>query len=320
MGDEGKVRLGISSCLLGNDVRYNGGHLNDSFLTGTISKYVEWVAVCPEVEMGMGVPRETIQLQGKSASPRLIATKTGVDHTEGMRSFAEARVAELGGANLDGFVLTKDSPSCGLMRVKVHRKEGGPPSRDGIGAFAWVLTTRMPDLPVEENGRLTDPRLRENFVDRIFVRRRWRAMLHDSPTPRGLVSFHTAHKLTFMAHSIPYYREAGRIVAHVGSRPWDELVAEYARVMREALTFLATPSKHTNVMHHLMGYLKKAIDGGDKQELLGLIEEYRQERVPLVVPLTLLKHHLRKHDLPAWVHQQAYLSPYPEELMLRNHV
>lgn len=268
----------------------------------------------------MGVPRETIQLQGDPASPRLVAPKSGTDHTESMSQWANGRVDRLLGDDLDGFVLTKESPSCGLMRVRMHRDGGGPPSRDGVGAFARVLTSRMPDLPVEENGRLNDPRLRENFVDRIFVRRRWRAMLRDNASPRGLVAFHTAHKLTFMAHSNPHYREAGRVVAQAGTLLWDELTQAYGAVMREALGLIATPRKHTNVMHHLMGYLKRSIDGDDKQELLTVIDDYRQERVPLVVPLTLLKHHLRKHDVPEWVHQQVYLNPYPEELMLRNHV
>jgi uncharacterized protein YbgA (DUF1722 family)/uncharacterized protein YbbK (DUF523 family) len=317
---ERPVRLGISSCLAGEAVRYNGGHLSDSFLMGTLADHVEWVTVCPEFEVGMGVPREEIRLVGSPDDPRLIGSRSETDHTVPMRNWAKERTLALADPDLDGFVLTANSPSCGLVRVRVYQSKGAPAVKQGVGVFARALTEGIPDLPVEENGRLHDPRLRENFVERIFVRRRWHQMLEDDPTPGGLVRFHTAHKLTFMAHSNAHYRSVGRLVASAGTIPWGELIPTYQIQMAEALRLIATPKKNTNVLHHLMGFLKDAISPDDKQELLDLIDQYRSEQLPLIVPLTLLKHHLRKPGVPDWVHVQAYLNPYPFELMLRNHV
>ena len=315
------VRIGISACLTGEEVRYNGGHLNDSFLMGTLAEHVEWVPVCPEVEVGMGVPREQIRLVGELDAPKLMSSRSETDHTPKMVAWATGRVAELARANLDGFVFAKDSPSCGLFRVRVYpAKQDAQPIRQGMGLFARALTAWLPDLPAEENGRLHDPRIRENFVERIFVHRGWREMLASDPTPRGLVAFHTAHKLTFMAHSNTHSRQLGRLVAEAGTRPWDELIGNYAHVMADALRLIATPKKQANVLHHLMGFLKQSLLSGDKLEVLDLIDEYRKERVPLIVPLTLLRHHLRRNPVPDWVRLQAYLNPYPQELMLRNHV
>ena len=314
------VRIGMSACLTGQKVRYNRGHLNDSFLMGIFSKYVEWVPVCPEVEMGMGVPREEIRLTGDSTDPRLIGSRSGEDHTMNMINWAERRVIELSDMNLDGFVFAKDSPSCGLHRVRVYPDNNPIAVRNGVGIFARTLTENIWDLPVEENGRLHDSRIRENFIEQIFTRRRWRRMLETNPTPNGLVQFHTAHKLTFMAHSNKYYREAGQLVAKAGVLPWKQLTAQYSRLMTDCLRCIANPKRNTNVLHHLIGYLKRDLSTEDKQELLDLIEAYRIERLPLIVPLILLRHHLSRNRVPEWVNQQVYLSPYPEELMLRNHV
>ena len=314
------VRLGISSCLAGEEVRYNGGHLADSFLMGTLADHVQWVPVCPEFEVGMGVPREQIRLVGAPDNPRLMGSRTETDHTQLMLAWARDRTSGLASQDLDGFVLAANSPSCGLLRVRVYQTEGAPAVKQGVGIFARALTNRIPDLPVEENGRLHDPRLRENFVERIFVRRRWHQMLENDPTPGGLVRFHTAHKMIFMAHSNAHYRSIGRLVASAGVTPWSELIACYQAQMTEALRLIATPKKNTNVLHHLMGFLKDAIPTDDKQELLDIIDQYRSEQLPLIVPITLLKHHLRKPTVPQWVHQQAYLNPYPQELTLRNHV
>jgi uncharacterized protein YbgA (DUF1722 family)/uncharacterized protein YbbK (DUF523 family) len=314
------VRLGISSCLAGEEVRYNGGHLADSFLMGTLADHVQWVPVCPEFEVGMGVPREQIRLVGAPDNPRLMGSRTETDHTQPMLEWARDRTSGLASQDLDGFVLAANSPSCGLLRVRVYQTEGAPAVKQGVGIFARALTNRIPDLPVEENGRLHDPRLRENFVERIFVRRRWHQMLENDPTPGGLVRFHTAHKMIFMAHSNAHYRSIGRLVASAGVTPWTELIACYQAQMTESLRLIATPKKNTNVLHHLMGFLKDAIPTDDKQELLDIIDQYRSEQLPLIVPITLLKHHLRNPTVPDWVHQQAYLSPYPQELTLRNHV
>jgi uncharacterized protein YbgA (DUF1722 family) len=226
----------------------------------------------------------------------------------------------------------KDSPSSGLFRVKVYN-EHGMAQRNGTGMFPREVMNRFPLLPLEEEGRLNDMPLRENFLERVFAYYRWSRMLDEEPTvppsgrprrrreaPGGLVKFHTAHKLTLMAHSPKHYTEMGRVVVDAGKRDWHELTAEYGAQLMEGLTVMGTRGKHVNVLQHLMGYLKNHLSSEDKQELLGLIEDYRQALVPLIVPLTLLKHHLSRYPVPEWVDQQVYLHPYPKELMLRNHV
>jgi uncharacterized protein YbgA (DUF1722 family)/uncharacterized protein YbbK (DUF523 family) len=313
------IRLGVSSCLLGEPVRYDGGHKRDPFLINELGRYVEWVPVCPEVEMGLPTPRESMRLVGDPEDPRLIAPKSGTDFTERMAAWARQRAAELAGEGLHGFVFKKDSPSSGLFRVRVYN-EHGMAQREGIGMFARAFTGRFPLLPVEEEGRLHDAHLRENFIERIFAYQRWVAMLDEDGTPGGLVAFHTAHKMTLMAHSPAHYREMGRLVAQAGKLPWDEVATQYAAQLMEGLKVIATPGRHFNVLQHLMGFLKHGLSPADKAELLGVMEDYRRELVPLIVPVTLLKHHLNRHSVPGWVHQQVYLNPYPKELMLRNHV
>jgi uncharacterized protein YbgA (DUF1722 family)/uncharacterized protein YbbK (DUF523 family) len=313
------IRLGISTCLLGENVRFDGGHKADAFLIQTLGRFVEWVPVCPEVEIGLGSPRESLRLVGSPETPRLVAPKSGSDHTEAMQSWARARLEELAAADLHGYVLKKDSPSCGLFRVRVYGGKGMP-ARTGRGIFAHALVNRLPLLPVEEEGRLHDMRLRENFIERVFAYYRWQKMLKANATPSALVRFHTAHKLTLLAHSPQRQVELGRLVARAGSRAGNRLIDAYGRLFMEALGVLGTPKKHASVLHHLLGYLKRFLGRADKDELLALIDEYQRGLVPLVVPLTLLKHHIGRHSIPEWVHQQVYLNPYPKELMLRNHV
>ena len=313
------IRLGISTCLLGEPVRYDGGHKLDRFLVDTLGKFVEWVPVCPEVEMGLSVPRESMRLIGDPHAPRLIAPRSGADYTDRMVAWARERLERLAALGLCGFVFKKDSPSSGLFRVRVY-DEHGSASRTGSGIFTREVMKRFPLLPLEEEGRLNDMPLRENFVERVFACYRWTGLLEQDPTPGGLVRFHTAHKLTLMAHSPKHYQELGRLVAQAGALPWDELIATYGVRFMDGLALLGTRRKHVNVLQHLMGYLKDRLSSEDKQELLALIEDYRQELVPLIAPMTLLQHHLRRHPVPDWVHQQVYLRPYPKELMLRNHV
>ena len=260
-----------------------------------------------------------MRLVGDAEHPRLVTIKTGIDHTERQLSWAEQRLEELAGEGLHGFVFKKNSPSSGLYRVRVY-SEQGMPQRNGTGLFARAFTQRFPLLPVEEDGRLHDWRLRENFIDCVFTYRRWTYMLEQNPTPGGLVQFHTEHKMTLMAHSPRHYRETGKLVAQAGVLPWDELADQYSTLLMEGIRELASPGRHFNVLQHLMGFLKDDLGGEDKAEMLGLMEDYRQGQVPLIVPVTLLKHHLRRTAVPEWVHQQVYLYPYPKELMLRNHV
>ena len=314
-----KIRLGISTCLLGEKVRFDGGHKLDRFLTNTLGLYVEWVPVCPEVEMGLPTPRESMRLVGGASAPRLVAPKSGTDYTEQMKAWACGRLDQLAEVKLHGFVFKKDSPSSGLFRVKVYN-EHGMAERNGTGMFPREVMNRFPLLPLEEEGRLNGMGLRENFIEQVFAYYRWTQMLDKEATPGGLVKFHTAHKLTLMAHSPKHYTEMGRLVADAGNQDWDELTAEYGATLMEGLSVMGKRGKHVNVLQHLMGFLKNHLTSEDKQELLGLIDDCRRGLLPLIVPLTLLKHHLNRHPVPEWVHQQVYLNPYPKELMLRNHV
>jgi uncharacterized protein YbgA (DUF1722 family)/uncharacterized protein YbbK (DUF523 family) len=312
------VRVGISSCLLGDTVRFDGGHKRDAFLTESFGRFVEWVPVCPEVECGMGTPREPMRLVRIGNDVRLRTVKTGVDLTAQLAGYAERRVAELASEQLCGYVLKKDSPSCGRERVKVYDARGVA-ARSGRGLFASRLLERFPDLPVEEEGRLSDPRLRENFVDRVFAYARLRDLFTDPWDPGALVRFHTAHKLILMAHSPKAYRQLGRLVADAGVLPGREMQQPYSRAFMAALTMIATPRRHANVLHHIAGYFKRTLDRESKAELLAAIDAYRRGLVPLIVPLTLVRHYVRVHDV-AYLSGQLYLEPHPMELMLRNHV
>lgn len=312
------IRIGISSCLLGENVRFDGGHKRDGFIVETLGQFFQWVPVCPEMELGLGTPRETLRLVGTVDAPRLIALKSQSDHTAAMQRYADARLSDLADMDLHGYILKKNSPSCGMARVRVYAENGGAP-RQGQGLFARALMQRFPLLPVEEEGRLQDMPLRENFIERVFAYYRWRQFLALSPSPRDLICFHTRHKLTLLAHSRRHYQALGRLVATAGDRPMAELAAEYGTLLMTGLKVSATRKKHADVLSHLQGHLKKDLDATDKEELVTCIETYRQGLVPLVVPLTLLNHHFRRHPKP-WVMEQTYLQPYPAELMLRNHV
>ncbi len=314
-----KLLLGVSSCLLGNKVRFDAGHKEDSFLTRTLAQYAEFVPICPEVDIGLGTPRETIRLEGDPRNPRLVAPKSGRDLTDLMQTYSERRVWELTPLNLHGYILKSKSPSCGMVHVRLYQEGQQGASKNGVGIYAAALMRRFPTLPLEEEGRLNDSVLRENFVERLFARRRWLEFLGSAPTPAHLIRFHTRHKLALLAHSTEMYRELGKLTAGAGGVDFGPLLAEYERKFMETLKQKATPKKHANVLYHLSGYLKRAIDPEDKQELSSVIEDYRNGLVPLVVPTTLLKHHFRRHPV-AWVAEQTYLDPYPAELMLRNHV
>jgi uncharacterized protein YbgA (DUF1722 family) len=258
-----------------------------------------------------------MRLVGDPEAPRLVAPRSGQDYTERMQTWARARLEEL--PRLHGFIFKKDSPSSGLYRVKVYTEQGMP-SHVSTGIFAREVRRRFPLLPLEEEGRLHDMHLRENFIDRVFAYYRWTNLLDENPTPGGLVQFHSAHKMTLMAHSPTHYQNMGRLVAQAGSLPWLELAEKYGQLLMEGLGVMTSPGKHTNVLQHLMGFLKNQLSSEDKAELLDHIEDYRNGLLPLIVPLTLLRHHLGRHQVPDWVQQQVYLYPYPKELLLRNHV
>ena len=315
-----KIRLGISACLLGQPVRFDGGHKLDRFITDTLGQYVEFVPVCPEVECGLGVPREAMRLVGAVDSPRLLTVRTKIDHTARLTAWARKRVQELEQENLCGFIFKSKSPSSGMERVKVYPEHAqGSPVNRGVGLFARLFMEHFPLLPVEDDGRLHDPVLRENFIARIFVFQRWRELLAAQPGVGDLVAFHTRHKLLILSHSPAHYRELGKLVARARELPVPELLEHYQSRLMDALRLKATPKKNVNVLHHLLGYFKKDLSADEKQELLEIIEHYHKGYVPLIVPVTLINHYVRKYRQP-YLQEQFYLHPHPVELALRNHV
>jgi uncharacterized protein YbgA (DUF1722 family)/uncharacterized protein YbbK (DUF523 family) len=313
------VRIGISACLLGERVRFDGNHKRDPFLVEVFGRHVTWVPVCPEVEMGLGVPRETMRLEQHGPEIRLVTPKTGADHTERLRTYAAQRLTALSQERLCGYILKKDSPSCGMERVRLYPTTGGP-NRSGRGLFAAALMHRFPHLPVEEEGRLQDPRLRENFVTRVFAYQRWGQMAEHKITRAKLQQFHAQHKFVLLAHSQVGTRRVGRILAHpeqfADVQAW---AAAYLHGFTEVMQRPPTRRGHTNVLQHLAGYISAHLDGDERAELTEMIEQYRRGLLPLIVPVTLIRHYVRKFHVP-YLLDQVYLSPHPHELMLLNHL
>ena len=312
------IRLGVSSCLLGNEVRFDGGHKRDRFITDLLGKFVEWVPVCPEVEVGMGTPRPAMRLVSEEDNLRMVEIKSGSDHTRSMMKYSARRVRDLKKLDLCGYILKKDSPSCGMTRVKVY-SETAMPRRAGRGLYASALMEAYPNLPVEDEGRLNDPKLRENFIERVFAYERLRKLFHQRWTAGQVVEFHTAHKFQLMAHSTDAYRELGRVVATLKQKKRPQFRDEYQRAFMDALRPLATPGRNANMLQHAAGHLKNFLDSPSRTELADLVHDYRKGLVPLVVPITLIRHHARRHDI-AYLNGQVFLEPHPRELMLRNHV
>lgn len=314
---EEKIRLGISSCLLGNKVRYDGGHQHDQFLTHTLGRFADYVPVCPELECGLTVPREPLRLVGDADNPRLLTSRSGEDHTDRMKRWAAVRLKELEQENLDGFVFKRKSPSSGLERVKVY-SPSGMPNNKGIGIFARAFMAHFPNLPVEDDGRLYDPLLRENFIQRIFVHKRWRVLVATSRKRGGLVDFHTAHKLLLLSHSEKDYREMGRLVARAKDLPLDTLLSRYEEMLMATLKKHSTTAKHVNVLTHIFGYFKYHLSAAEKQQIQEVLTQYRQGLVPLIVPVTLLNFFVRKFKQD-YLANQYYLDPHPLQLKLLNH-
>ncbi|MCL7422838.1 MAG: DUF523 and DUF1722 domain-containing protein [Methylobacter sp.] len=307
-----KIPIGISSCLLGHNVRYDGSHKRDAYITGTLSEYFDFRPFCPEVEIGLGTPRPTIHLVRVNGEIRCIGIKNPeIDVTERLRDHAGQLAAQH--ADLCGYILKKDSPSCGMERVKVYADN--IPRRDGVGIYAETMMRNNPLLPVEEEGRLGDAGLRENFIQRVYVLYRWKLMLAEGLTVRSLTRFHARHKLIIMSHGD--YRELGQLVAGAAQDNIEQVADRYILLLMTALRKVASRSNHVNVLQHIQGYLKKELSADDKAELCEIIERYRQDELPLIVPLTLLKHHFRKSPDP-YIDESYYLSPYPQELRLIN--
>ena len=317
MASDAKLRLGVSACLLGNEVRYDGGHKRNLWLTDLLGPFVEWVPVCPEVEAGFGTPREPMHLVADGGRVRLVTVETRTDVTAQLENAAAARFRQLASLSLDGYVLKKDSPSCGLFRVKVFGPSGKP-RLTGRGLFAAGLAASDPWLPLEEEGRLTDPRLRENFIERVCACRRLRELAAD-PVPAGaLMRFHARHKLQLLAHAPAAYARLGRLVASARGRVGRSLLESYGDGFMQALGMPATRGRHVNVLQHMAGYFD-AIDDASRRELASAIDGYARGLVPLSVPLTLVAHHARGGGVQ-YLLEQVYLQPDPLELLLRNHV
>ena len=312
------IRVGVSSCLLGQEVRYDSGHKKDRYLTDILDDYVEWVSVCPEVESGMSTPRPAMRLVEDGQNVRMAEIKSNIDHTTQMTKFSQLRVRKLRDQNLCGYILKKNSPSCGMTRVKIW-KDKGMPRRDGRGLYASALMDAYPNLPVEEEGRLHDAALRENFIERVFAYRRLQDLFRPRWTVGQVMKFHTAHKLQLMAHSPAAYRTLGQLVAVTKEVPRAIFRSDYEDSFMTALAQLASRGRNTNALQHAAGYVKTKIDSASRNELADLIHDYRNGLVPLVVPLSLLRHHIRVHEID-YLAGQSYLQPHPKELMLRNHV
>ena len=314
---ENRIRLGLSTCLLGENVRFDGGHKRDRFVTDTLGQFLEFVPVCPEMECGLGVPRESMRLEGNPESPRLVTNRTKIDHTERMITWARKRVKELEKEDLCGFIFKSRSPSSGMERVRVYNEKGVPENK-GVGMFARGCMEQFPLLPVEEDGRLHDIKLRENFIERIFALKRWRDLLDEKRSRGKLVAFHTQHKLLILSHSQKHSRILGKVVAEAKSISPQQLYPQYQALFMEALQLKTTVKKNINVLEHMMGYFKKQLSADEKRELLETFNQYREGYIPLIVPLTLIKHYVRKYEQP-YLKQQVYLNPHPVELKLRNH-
>jgi uncharacterized protein YbgA (DUF1722 family)/uncharacterized protein YbbK (DUF523 family) len=319
---------------LGERVRYNGGHKHDRFLTETLGHYFQWVPVCPEVEIGLGTPREPVHLVEISelgmpskrgdrralgaGAIRLVGVQSRADHTKSMEKYAGKRVKALERADLCGYILKRDSPSCGMERVRLHHGDGRV-SRRGRGLFATALLARFPNLPVEDEGRLSNPRLRENWIERVFAYRRLKEFWAGPWKLGDLAAFHAAHKLVLIAHSPNAYRSLARTLADARHVSRSALRAKYEREFIAALTNIATRSRHTKVLHYAVSHLGKHLDDDSRRELLAHIDHYRAGHVPRLVPHTLVCHYVRVFSV-ARLQSQVYFKPEPAELALLNHV
>lgn len=313
-----KPLVGISSCLLGEEVRYDGGHKRNTFITDELADHVKFITTCPEAAIGLGIPRPPIHLVGDADKPRVLRVSDhSVDVTQPLNNYSHIRAQEL--TTLSGYVFKKDSPSCGLRSVKLFRENGKQPVRKGQGVFAKAITTEYPQLPVEDEGRLNDAGLRENFVNRVFIYHQWQQLIASGLTAKKLIGFHSQQKYLLMAHSQAAYKRMGQLLSDLSGGKLAQVKDQYISELMHTLSRRVTHQRHVNVLQHIMGYLKKKIDAEDKQELTELIEKYRQQQVPLVVPVTMLRHYFRKHPDP-YIEQQSYLNPAPEALKLRNHI
>lgn len=318
LADAPEIRVGVSACLLGQEVRYNGGHARDRYVTDILATHFALVPVCPEAEIGMGTPRETVRLIGTPEAPRMVGSSSETDWTARMNRWSRGRVRQLSDENLCGFIFKKNSPSCGAFRVKVYQEKGTPP-RKGRGLFAAEFARRHPLLPIEEEGRLNDAHLRENFIERVFALHRLQQVFHGRWKRGAIVDFHACEKYLLMAHDPQGLKKLGQLLAAVAGEKPARFRERYMADFMAILTKAATVRKHVNTLQHMAGYLRSHLSDDERHRVLAVIEDYRQGLVPLIVPMTLIRHYIELHDV-AYVNRQTYLNPHPRELMLRNHV
>ena len=298
-----RPRVGVSSCLLGSPVRFNGGHKRFRFLTDELDPYVDWVPYCPEVEIGLGTPREPIRL---TVDGRLVNRSGTADHTALMTALPLPRA-------VDGYVFKAKSPSCGVWGIPRYRSDGEASGAVGSGLYAERVMASFPLLAVEDEGRLNDAGLREAFVERVFAAARLRSLLARAWEPRDLVEFHARHKLQLLAHDPARYRSLGRVAAAAGS------VADYGELFLAALAGRATRGRNANALLHAYSRIGRALAAPRRSDLVARIDAYRSGEVPLSVPVALLAHYASGGDLP-WLAEQTFLAPFPAELRLRHGV
>lgn len=313
-----KIKVGISACLLGQAVRFDGGHKHSAFCERELGAHFDFHPLCPEMAIGLGAPRPAIRLVRRDGEVRAQSRDGALDVTERLIAFSEQQAGRLD--FLSGYILCAKSPSCGMERVRLYSAagkgggEGG--AKEGVGLFARALMATNPLLPVEEDGRLCDPVLRENFVLRVFAYHDWQELCASGLSAASLTGFHARYKYLVLSHATRHYQVLGRLLGGLGREPLDEIAQRYIQGLMEALRLRANRRGHTNVLMHLQGYFKGVLTPSQKQELCELIDKYRLGLVPLLVPLTLLRHHLREHPNP-YLARQVYLNPHPESLRLR---
>lgn len=313
-----KIPVGISTCLLGKEVRHDGGHKHSRYCTEVLSRYFEFRSRCPELEAGLGVPRPAIHLRESDDGLRLVEVKKGTDHTSEMQGFIDQVMGSL--AELRGYILMAKSPSCGMERIRIHNSDGNVVHRDGRGMFAEALIRTYPLMPVEEEGRLNDDQLRENFIERVFAYDDWmQNVAGERLTPQALIEFHTRHKFQLLAHSEQIYRQLGPMLGDLKSEPLTTIADRYIHRFMEAMTKRVSRGSHVNAMQHLMGYLRDSMGDADRKVLMEQVEAYHRGEVPLIVPMTLLRMAQRREPI-SYLDQQHYLSPYPDDLGLRNRI
>ena len=319
MSFDSKLKIGVSSCLLGEEVRWNGDHKKDRYIRDVLGNYFEYVSICPEVDVGMGTPRETVALYGTLENQKIIGKKSQTDWTMKMKQYTNDRIFKLSKENLCGYIFKSKSPTCGIGKVPIYSEFGSNKIKHGHGMFARSFLKAFPMIPIEDEGRLHDPKIRENFIVRVFCSHRLQLLMKKSFSIGSLLKFHTRHKFLILSHNRKKYDEMGQLVASAKNIKQEELKARYSKLFAEALTYISTPKKNTDVLLHMIGFLKQMLTKEEKMDILSVIEDYRKEILPLVVPVTLIYHQVKKYKIK-YLLDQVYLNPHPKELMLRNHV